>query len=303
MKGFLYKLMVFGAIAILTHVVAGYHMNGETDTNYLRFTPSKNAGLIMGNSRAAQAICPDDIKSHDGLFNAGFALNTSPYGEVYRTYLMKQLNEDQKNQFFVFCVDPWSLSSPMNQETGEDVWVEQSKFIATTQTIANPNWEFIIEQYGYGWGNIIREHYRPTSGMYLHKNGWLEVKREYNEDRAAKRRSEKLAGYKNEVFVSNHPSAARKASLKKLIREMKKRGRVLMVRIPVHPDFFELEQAFWPGFESEMIEIAVQEGITFWSPKELNKQLKFNDGHHMNYQSSHRFSGLLNEKIATLKAR
>jgi hypothetical protein len=301
MNRFAIKLLVFVVFAGLTHLIAGYHMNGHTDTNYLRFTPSGNKGLIMGNSRAAQAICPDDLSAHEGLFNAAFALNTSPYGEAYSAYLMKQLNQQDKDQFFVFCVDPWSLSSAMNPETGEDIWVEQSKFMVTTSTIADPNWEFILEQYSYGWGNIIREHYRPTSGMYLHKNGWLEVMREYNQERATKRRIDKLGGYKREVFIQNKPSKNRKVWLQKLIREMKSRGKVLMVRIPVHPDFFEMEQTFWPGFEKEMNDMASKEGVVFWSPRALNEELYFNDGHHMNYKSSHRFSQLLNQEIEAVK--
>jgi hypothetical protein len=303
MKGFLYKLLIFGAIALLTHVIAGYHMNGFLDPYYMRFTPNINTGLVIGNSRSAQGVCPDDIKSHSGLFNASFSLSSSPYGETYQTFLMKQINQESKNQLFIFCVDPWSLSSPRDSISGDDVWFERDKLVATTKSIADPNWEFIIEQYGYGWGNIIKEHYRPTSGMHLHRNGWLEVQREYDEVKSSKRRADKLAGYKKEVFLSNHPSAARKESLKALIKEMKIRGRVLMVRIPIHPDFFELEQTFWPGFESEMYEIAAQGGIIFWSPKELNGQLTYNDGHHMNYKSSHRFSRLLNEKIAAIKER
>lgn len=301
MKGFLYKLLVFGAIALLTHVIAGYHMNGDTDTNYLRFTPNKNTGLILGNSRAAQAVCPDDITSHEGLFNAGFSLTTSPYGEGYYSYLKRQLNDSKGEQLFIFCVDPWSLSSAKDSVTGAEIFSEETKWVASTGSISYPNWEFMIEQYPYGWGNIIREHYRPTSGMFLHQNGWLEVKREYNELRAAKRRASKLSGYRKDVYVTNHPSASRKGTLRKIIQELKKKGRVMMVRIPVHLDFFEMEQAFWPSFESEMNEIAAKEGITFWSPKELNEQLTYNDGHHMNHKSSHMFSGLLNEKIAAFK--
>lgn len=301
MKGFLVKLFAFGFFALVTHVIAGYYMNGHTDTNYLRFTPNMNAGLIVGNSRAAQAICPYDIGSHAGLFNASFSLQTSPYGEAYYTYLMKQLNQKDEGQFFVVCVDPWSLSSAMNLETGEDVWIENNKFVATTVTLSDPNWEFIVDQYAYGWGNIILERYRPTSGMYLHKNGWLEVQREYNQARATKRRMDKLGGYKREVFIQNKPSKNRKVWLQKLIREMKSRGKVLMVRIPVHPDFFEMEQTFWPGFEKEMNDMASKEGVVFWSPRALNEELYFNDGHHMNYKSSHRFSQLLNQEIRAVK--
>jgi hypothetical protein len=49
MKGFLNKLLLFGGFAFITHVIAGYHMNGNTDTNYFRFTTSKNTGMILGN--------------------------------------------------------------------------------------------------------------------------------------------------------------------------------------------------------------------------------------------------------------
>jgi hypothetical protein len=301
MKWFLYKLLVFGAIALLTHVIAGYHMNGDTDTNYLRFTPQENTGLILGTSRAAQAICPGDLDVHPGLFNASFSMYTSPYGEVYFEYIKKQMNKRARDQFFIFCVDPWSLSSSIDSLTGEEMFVEENKLLAMTRSISFPNWEFMIEQCAYGWGNIIMEHYRPTSSMFLHSNGWLEVNRPYDEVRVEKRRANKLKGYKKDVFVSNRPSDYRKRELRRMLQDMKGYGKVMMVRIPVHPDFFDLEQAFWPSFENEMKQLAKEEGVFFWSPKELNSELPFNDGHHMNKEGSHRFSGLLNAKVDSLK--
>jgi hypothetical protein len=301
MKGFLYKLLVFGAFALLTHVIAGYHMNGDTDPNYMRLTPNTNTGLVIGTSRAAQAICPSDINDHIGMFNAAFSLYTSPYGEVYYNFVMKVLNQDRFDQFFVLCVDPWSLSICKGDNKGEDKWPELQRFLARSNFITYPNWSFILDQYDRGWGNIIMEHYRPTADMFLHQNGWLEVKRKYDASKSEKYRAGKLRNYRNEIYSLNKPSKERMIWLKKMIAELKKKGTVLMIRIPVHTDFFEMEHSFWPSFESEMYDVAMHEGITFWSPKELNEQLIFNDGHHMNYNSSHQFSRLLNQKIATLK--
>jgi hypothetical protein len=51
-----------------------------------------------------------------------------------------------------------------------------------------------------------------------------------------------------------------------------------------------------------MEQLAKEEGVFFWSPKGLNTELPFNDGHHMNKEGSHRFGRLLNEQLARLKA-
>jgi hypothetical protein len=300
MKQFLRKLLIFGTMALVSHIIAGYHMNGNTDTNYLRFTPQDNSGIIMGTSRAAQAICPEDILFHPGMFNAGFSMYTSPYGEVYFDYIKKQLNKEDRDQMFIFCVDPWALSSPIDSQTGVEILGEKNKMVGTTQTIGYPNWEFIIDQYSYGWGNIIKEHYRPTTGMYLHQDGWLEVNRPFDAHRSDQRRANKIRGYQKEVFVTHHPSNYRKLYLRQMIRGVKGLGKVLLVRIPVHPEFFELEETFWPSFEREMEQLAIEEAVTFWSPKELNDQLPFNDGHHMNREGSHRFSQLLNRELSRL---
>jgi hypothetical protein len=45
-----------------------------------------------------------------------------------------------------------------------------------------------------------------------------------------------------DVFVINRPSDYRKRGLKKMLQDMKGYGKV--IRIPIHPDFFELEKAF-----------------------------------------------------------
>ena len=302
MKGFLSKLMLFGGFAIITHVIAGYHMNGNTDPMYLRLTPQDNNGLILGTSRAAQAICPDDILCHKSIFNASFTLYTSPYGDVYFNYIKKQMNRESRDQVFVFCVDPWSLSTDVDSITEEEILVENKMLLATTQSISLPNWEFLIEQFAFGWGRIIREHYHPSSDKYLHKNGWLEVKRKVNKLVDDQNRANKIMVYKREAFESNHPSAYRMLVLKRMIQELRVYGKVIMVRLPVHPDFFELEKAFWPSFEDEMQQLAKDEGVFFWSPKELNVELPFNDGHHMNREGSHRFGRLLNEQLVRLKA-
>ncbi len=297
MKSFLIKLVVFGSIAVLSHIVAGYFMNGTTDSNYLRFLRYPNHGLIIGTSRAAQAICPDDMVQHSGLFNAGFSMLTSPYGPAYTKYILKQLDTTQRSQAFVLCVDPWSLSSAFDSITGEENWIENDKMVGETERLMNPNWEYLIEQYSYGWGNIILEHYRPTQGMILHDNGWLEVQRKFDPAKAKIRQGGKLENYKKDVGAGRRPSTARVESLRNLIRMLRPYGKVMLVRIPCSAEFRAFEQQFWQSFDQEMLSLGNTEKVQYWNPEELNRVLPFNDGHHMNYVGAHQFSKMVDRSL------
>jgi hypothetical protein len=297
---FIKKLSPFLLVAILTHGIAGFFMNGDTDTNYLRFTPIANSGLIIGTSRAAQAICPDDITIHPNLFNACFSMNASPYGPIYSDYIKKIIDTTQLEQLFILSVDPWALSSNFDSIVGSEKFTEENWMVSKTKYIMYPNFEFIIDQYGYGWGKIILEHYRPTSGMFLHNNGWLEVDRIYNEQKANQRRAGKLKNYSKELKANRQPSIQRLSAFIDLVKWLKNFGNIVIVRIPVHPEFYELEYRFWPSFNTVIDSVCQAQNIHYWHPDHLNTELPFNDGHHMNRSGSHRFSGFLNVYIDSI---
>ncbi|MEY2937708.1 MAG: hypothetical protein RL062_297 [Bacteroidota bacterium] len=297
MRAFVIKVSVFGMIAILCHFAAGYFMNGHTDSNYLRFLKHPNKGMIIGTSRTAQEICPDDLNLHPGLFNAGFSMMTSPYGEAYTAYIFRQLDTTRKDQTFVLCVDPWSLSSLFDTIGGTEIWTENDKMVAQTRSLMSPNWEYLIEQYAYGWGNIVLEHYRPTQGMVLHDNGWLEVQRQYDPVKAKVRQGGKLENYKKDVGSGRRPSPARWEALKNLIHQLQPLGKVMLIRIPCSPEFRAFEQQFWMDFDQRMLDLGKEEKVRYWNPEELNSVLPFNDGHHMNYVGAHQFSKLLDVEL------
>lgn len=297
MKSFLIKIAVFGLVAFICHLVAGLFMNGNTDPYYLKFTPHANTGLVVGTSRASQGICPSDLKNHPGLFNAAFTLNTSPFGPRYNRYLDKMMNKVDRNQHFIVCVDPWSLSSVIDSLSGLEKWGEDQNFVAKTNSISNPNWEYLIEQYAFGWGHIIKERWHPTQPMTVHDDGWLEVHKTYDAQVAQRKVRGKMENYKREALPNRHPSQARLQALQTLIERMRPYGQVLLVRIPCDPLFREMEDQFWPTFNTVLEEVAVKNNVTYCHPDSLNTRLPFHDGNHLHHSGAHLFSAFLDTQL------
>jgi len=68
----------------------------------------------------------------------------------------------------------------------------------------------------------------------------------------------------------------------KLIEELNNREHVFLVRLPVSETIFEIENEFYPGFDSLIESIASTNTIAFFNMQHLQGEMVFNDGHHIN---------------------
>ncbi|MCB0765455.1 MAG: hypothetical protein KDB84_12155, partial [Flavobacteriales bacterium] len=200
MRRFLLKTAIALCIALCFHLIAAWHADGSSDAYYLRFTGHRHASLIIGTSRGAQGIDPTAFaegKKGDGwapdLFNFAFTRANSPYGPTYLRAIAGKLDPGQDNGLFLVSVDPWALS----ERKDENGFPESERFLGRMHTFnSTPNPEYLIRCYGAGWGALLGG---PLVGadttLFLHEDGWLEVRIPMDSASVATRSAQKKREY------------------------------------------------------------------------------------------------------------
>ena len=94
MKRFIIKIFIFSFFPLVTLFGIFLLENGTSDPFYQRFITDEKKSLIIGTSRAAQAIQPKILNTILGLegkneiFNYSFTLMHSPFGKIYQKNLL-----------------------------------------------------------------------------------------------------------------------------------------------------------------------------------------------------------------------
>src|SRR5690242_1824024 len=119
MKRFLIRVGLTLLLVVLLHAATLLLFgNGKADGFYLRFVASPPSSMILGNSRAAQAIVPSlldsiirrTVPAHKATLNYSFTLSTSPYGYYYFESVRRKIADNATDGLFILAVDPWSIS-------------------------------------------------------------------------------------------------------------------------------------------------------------------------------------------------
>ena len=282
-KRFFLKLACVGVFALMLHAAMIPFVDGTTLIYFHKCSSPKQHSLIIGTSRASQAIMPSVLKDSLGIDMLNFAFNgtTSPYGKVYTHAIEEKLIQHSSGTFIV-CVDPWSLRVMTDSITGEEEFPEEKNILHKLYSFNGyPNIEFIAKDYNQGWGNIAYTRWRKNSSVNGHDDGWIEVTREINEADIAKRTKGKADGFRNSLRDSKI-AEYRIDEMKALIESLSKRGNVYLVRLPVSETIFEIEQDFYPTFDSLVISIGNRYNAPYFNMQALHKEMVFNDGHHIN---------------------
>lgn len=309
---FLLSLPVLGFI-LLTF----WQADGKADPFYLRFTTPKQHSLILGTSRGAQGIVPhviDSVTGKDGMFNYAMTVVHSPYGEVYfesvkeklisapiSAQLDDQLDDrlegrgddqggDKRDGLFVLEVSPWSISNP-----DENVFKEANSFVSKLHCVdCKPNIEYLMRFYPHQYLHLWRTANIPTN---LQEDGWLEVDVTMAPGVVQKRTEEKMKHYKNDMLPVYHFSETRYGYLKKTIALLQNQGRVFLVRIPVYPELYDLENVLMADFDGKMKGLCESEGAVYFNFGADGAAYRFTDGNHLWKGSAERFSIILGEQI------
>jgi hypothetical protein len=298
-KKFIIKLFAVGLFALLIHAAMIPLVDGTTLIYFHKCSSDKQQNLIIGTSRASQAIKPSIIKDSLNIDILNFAFNgtTSPYGKIYSHAISEKLDENVKDGTFIVCVDPWSLRVMNDSITGEEEFPEEKNILNKLISFNGyPNVEFILKDYHQGWGNIAYTRWRKNSSVNGHEDGWIEVTREIDQKEIEKRTKGKAEGFRNSLRDSKI-ATYRIDEMKLLIENLNSKGSVYLVRLPVSETIYDIEQEFFPAFDSLIYKIAEKHSLPYFNMQPLQEEMVFNDGHHINREYAPKCTALISSWI------
>lgn len=288
MKKFIFGTFTFTLTVIIIFTLAfAFIPSGRMGDVYERISSPLQSSIVIGTSRAAQAVNPEIINSRlknagiSPLYNFAFHLDASSYNEVYETSIYKKLApcRDRRN-VFVLAVDPWAVRK-LDSVPRELALHSYSK---------SPNFEYIAKNFSRSWFSPL-----PTYS-FVNKYGRTEV--DYvpkTKEEWEKRVNMRLVAYKDMAKKYLYDQNSQRV-LERIIATLKKRGDVFLVRIPVSKPMRNLEDKICPDFDDRMLTVSQKHAIAYFSFE--NADYKTTDGNHMTQSEGNRFSKELADSIA-----
>jgi hypothetical protein len=260
--------------------------NGYTDDYYLRVASPRQTGLIVGTSRAAQGLVPAEIDARAlgasaAPYNFAFASSLTRYGRAYFEAIGRKLAEQRPAQIGVFLLEVSPLAISIDA-TGTREFPEQETFVGKLSTFASdPNVEYPFYAARRGYDIIDRSvrRWRGTGRLFLHDDGWLEVK-PVADASIELNIQQKLVDYAQVFSVSRH-SPERSEYLERTIVQLVARGRVALVVMPIDPRLRALEWSYMPDFDDRMRVLAERSRATYLDLSDLDARVVTNDGNHL----------------------
>jgi hypothetical protein len=277
--------------------------DGYTDDYYVRVASPRQTGLIVGTSRAAQGLVPAELDARAlgasaAPYNFAFASSLTRYGRAYFEAIERKLAEPTTGQTGVFLLEVSPLAISVDT-TDATEFPEQQTFMGKLRTFsANPNVEypFYAARRGYDIIDRMVRRWRGTGRLFLHDDGWLEVK-PVADASIEPNIQQKLVDYAQTFSVSRH-SAERSEYLERTIVRLSPRGRVALVGMPIDPRLRALERAYMPDFEGRMRALAERRGATYVDLSDLDARVVTNDGNHLRQDWARAVSRELSARLA-----
>lgn len=282
MKKFLVKASLFFILTLLTLSFILMNFGGYVDPFYEKFTVPKQTSMILGDSRSLQGIQPRiiDAELKDSgydlpMFNYSFTIAQAHYGKPYTESVRKKL-KTSKNGLFILSVHPWLFAEGKNEKLKSGKYPETDvpphNMLFTNK---NPNFEYFVRNYKFfNFRNLFR-----SSGT-LHKDGWMEESN-FPKD------SVDMVWWKNrqikryELFPKEmNKSPQRISDFIAMITDLKKNGRIILVRMPVDPAFLKIETSFWGNFDDEIGTLSKKMGLEYFDFSKSDKYRTY-DGNHL----------------------
>jgi hypothetical protein len=284
--------------------------HGYVDAFYARFAAAPAGSLVLGTSRAAQAIKPSVLAARLGRqyqgpwLNYAFTLAESPYGPGYLGSIRRKLAPGTHRGLFVLAVDPWSLSLPQKVLAAKPLALpEAQSMVSQLRNVSqSPNLDYLAHYLHKPFYQLLLDTNPKHVIERLHPDGWLEIALPPpTADTALLRRrtAEKLATYRP-IAASSRLAAVRLLSLWQTITLLKQHGQVVLVRLPTGPAMAALENDYQPDFDQLMSQAAQQQHIAYFSY--LAEPYATNDGNHLTRDAAAQFSQRLAADIAKLPA-
>jgi hypothetical protein len=299
MKNFLIKTSLFILLILSLFALMLSFANGYTDPFYVRFTTPQQENLILGTSRSAQGIQPQVFDSllNRTFFNYSFTISHSPFGSVYLNSIKKKINPQTQNGIFILAVDPWSISNKGANPDDTTTFAENNLALSNVHYVnMNPNFEYLFKQFKGQYYKILTN---SKSGMFLHNDGWLEITIAMDSTAVKKRLNEKILDYRQNNLPERKLSRVRLNYLLQTVSFLKQHGNVYLVRLPISPEMYALEQEFMPEF-NEIIKPISLSADGYLDLTTDNYMCEFTDGNHLWKSSGKRVSIKIAEWIKTM---
>jgi len=294
MKKFLILSGIFTVLLLISFYMVFLAADGFTDPYYLRFTTPRQTSLILGTSRAAQAMQPqvlNQVLSRNDIYNYSFTIGHSPYGPTYLKSIKRKLSMDSKNGIFILAVDPWCFSSN-SKDPNDSTQFEELGLALSDIYLVNikPNIPYLLKYYDKSFWNLIAS---PDSTMRVHNDGWFEVSVPMDSASLKQRTENKIEEYKNIWLPQYKASEIRLEYTIKTINYLRNYGTVYLVRLPIHPLMMEMDQALMPDFNDKMERIVEQTGVEYLDLAEQNPDYTYIDGNHLHKESGKKVSEII----------
>lgn len=301
-------VLLLGGVGLVAGLALGPALRRPyLDAFYARFTAPPAASLVLGTSRAAQAVLPDVLQAqlsgrYEGPWlNYAFTLYQSPYGPSYLASIRRKLAPGTRHGLFVVAVDPWSLS--VARPTGayqSTAFPEDQLMIGQLRQVSqNPNFGYLTHYLNFPLYRALL-HDTTAAVERLHPDGWLEIALPSpltTPARTRQREAERLTTYR-QLAATSQPSAARLASLRQLITFLKPHGRVVLVRVPTGAAMTALEATYQPGFDQLMHQVSSSLGVPYLNY--TGQPYLTTDGNHLWRGAAREFSQRLAADVEVL---
>lgn len=301
------KVLTFCLLAFFSFYTVFFLEDGNSDPFGMRFTTGKKKALIIGNSRGAQGLIPEEIESeltgefsNLEIYNYCFAIGYSAFGPTYLNSILDKINPDTKNSLFIVTIDPFALVSDTRlPDSIEDFPETTSPLSQVKNRKWKPNLNYMLNWYEPSYYEIINRRLRPANEILHRGNGWLEVVLPMDSASVSHRVSESAKRFSN-AYKTVRFSLTRMKYLINTIEALKEFGTVVMVYIPSHPDLMVYERDIINGFVGLIQETSSNFNIPFLDLSNRATELTYTEGIHLHQSSSRIVSKIIGGWINNL---
>lgn len=268
-------------------VVALFLANGKIDQLYMKFTSPRQHSLILGTSRASIGIMPDlftgsDLDFEKPMYNYGFTFPVSPYGPAYLKAVKAKLDTNTKNGLFILEVNPGALSYDRTKGDKIESFRENGMLLDEMKTFnKKPNIEYLWNHYYDPYYKILINNLQRKTKHFTHEDGWIEITVPMDDFNIKRRQKSIIDQYSDYLENYYEVSEIRVEYLRKIIEYLSAHGTVLLVRLPVSAEMYEIETKFMPEFDGVIEDVARETGCKFFNFAKVSGKYQTYDGHHI----------------------
>ncbi|MDO5987885.1 hypothetical protein Q4Q39_10775 [Flavivirga amylovorans] len=302
MKLLIIKLSIFFVVCfgIITVILMNY--GGNVDYFYQKFTTPKVKSIIIGDSRSFQGIQPSVINQYFHnknqydlpVLNYSFTGAQAISGPLYTESILKKIDKTATNGLFIISITPDFLTSKdgFRNDLGEFRESNQPPHNMNHVDV-NPNYEYLLKNMSYFHFKAL---FRKNSET--HKDGWLEESNLPTDtlvfDTWRKHQIDLFLDEREMYKISDF----RVNSFNTLIKELKKFGKVYLIRMPISKEFLNLENSYYPELNAIVDSIAKINETPFFDFNNSGElQYKTYDGHHIDKHGGKEFTKALCDSI------